>query len=347
MTTGLRRSRSSSVVHSALALGLIAVFALATAGSARAEPTTTSTAGPTNPQRQLDALRLKTEQATETYNIARVQLRASQVKAAAVRKAMAAQLVKVQTLQADVDVMGASAYRGGNLTSFNAMFDAKGPQAVLDQLSTLQQLSKDQRAQLVALTTAQKALNAQKVTIGKEVAVQTKRTATLQAKKTAIEADLVKAQKLAVAAAAMAERASRARPARTSTRAAAFPTAPVTGSGRGATALRFAHAQMGKPYRWGGEGPGSYDCSGLTMRAWQSAGVSLPHSSRMQASSSPRVSRSQLRQGDLVFFGSPISHVAIFVSGDTVIGAPTTGDVVRYQSISRMGKGYAGATRPG
>jgi cell wall-associated NlpC family hydrolase len=103
---------------------------------------------------------------------------------------------------------------------------------------------------------------------------------------------------------------------------------------------------MGKPYQYGAAGPSSFDCSGLTMYSWAAAGVSLPHSSSMQSHSGRQVSRTDLQPGDLVFFGSPISHVGIFVSGDTIIGAPTTGDVVRYQSISGMGMPYAGAVRP-
>lgn len=312
---------------------------LSMAGSVRAAPTS---ATPQNPQRQLAALQHRMEQATESYDLARVELKASQAKAAAVRAQMVLQQEQVRALQAQVDALAASAYRGGNLNQFNSVFSADGPQALLDRLSTLQSLSKTQRAQVSALSRAQRKLEAQRAAVAKELAVQTKREATLRAKKTAIESDLAKAKRLLAAATAMAERASRSG-ARRSTQS--FPTLPVTGSGRGAVALRFAYAQMGKPYAWGAAGPSAYDCSGLTMASWRAAGVSLPHSSRMQYSSSPHVSSSQLRPGDLVFFGSPISHVAIFVSGDTAIGAPTFGDVVRYQRISSMG--YVGATRPG
>ncbi len=342
MTTGFRRSRSSVVIRSLIAAGVIAVLTLPGAGGASAEPTTSL---PQNPQRQLAALQHRMEQATESYNVARVELKASRAKAAAVREEMAGQQRKVDALQVQVNELAAAAYRGGNLNEFNTLFSA-GPQKLLDQLSTLQSLSKFQRAQVSALKAEQSRLEAQRAMVAKEVSIQGKREATLLAKKTAIEADLRRAKSIAAAATAMAERASRTRfPTGGTQVSQSFPTLPVTGSGRGAIALRFAYAQMGKPYQWGGAGPDSYDCSGLTMASWRAAGVSLPHSSRMQYGSSPRVSRSQLQPGDLVFFGSPISHVAIFVSGDTVIGAPTTGDVVRYQRISSMG--YAGATRPG
>jgi cell wall-associated NlpC family hydrolase len=103
-------------------------------------------------------------------------------------------------------------------------------------------------------------------------------------------------------------------------------------------------SQIGKPYKWGGAGPNSYDCSGLTMWAWAHAGVSLPHSSKAQYSSLPHVSLSQLAPGDLIFYGSPIHHVGIYKGGGVMVHAPQSGETVREESIyySRP----VGAARP-
>src|SRR5215207_2603229 len=76
-------------------------------------------------------------------------------------------------------------------------------------------------------------------------------------------------------------------------------------------AVWTALAQRGDPYAWGGDGPSSFDCSGLTQYSWGKAGVYLPHSSRMQSTTGSYVSKGSLRAGDLVFFYSPVSHVAI------------------------------------
>lgn len=123
------------------------------------------------------------------------------------------------------------------------------------------------------------------------------------------------------------------------------PTGPPPAvRGSAGKAVATARAQLGKPYEWAAEGPDSYDCSGLTLYAWKSAGVSLPHSSRAQYSSLPHVSRSQLQPGDLVFFGSPIHHVGIYEGGGVMINAPETGETVRRDSIARAD--YAGAARP-
>ena len=109
-------------------------------------------------------------------------------------------------------------------------------------------------------------------------------------------------------------------------------------------AVETAQAQLGKPYVYAGSGPSTFDCSGLTMYAWAAAGVSLPHNAEAQYESLPHVDIGQLEPGDLVFFGSPIHHVGIFVGGGTMIEAPYTGVDVRYHSIYRPD--FAGAARP-
>jgi cell wall-associated NlpC family hydrolase len=114
--------------------------------------------------------------------------------------------------------------------------------------------------------------------------------------------------------------------------------------GGAATAVQAAMSQMGKPYRWGGAGPNSYDCSGLMMWAYARAGISLPHSSRAQYAATTRVSRAALQPGDLVFFGSPIHHVGMYIGNGQMVEAPYSGQVVRVRSIARSD--YVGAGRP-
>src|SRR3954447_5214200 len=91
------------------------------------------------------------------------------------------------------------------------------------------------------------------------------------------------------------------------------------------TAVDTALAQQGKPYAWGAAGPSSFDCSGLVQHAYAAAGVSLPHSSRTLSTLGRPVDRSGLRPGDLVFFYSPVSHVAIYIGNGQIIQASTYG----------------------
>jgi cell wall-associated NlpC family hydrolase len=119
----------------------------------------------------------------------------------------------------------------------------------------------------------------------------------------------------------------------------------VTGSSKGAKALAYAKAQLGEPYARSGAGPSSWDCSGLTMMAWGSVGVSLPHSSRQQFNRGQPVTKSDLQLGDLVFFYSDIHHVGLYAGNGQVIHAPRPGKSVEYIKMSYMP--YAGARRPG
>jgi cell wall-associated NlpC family hydrolase len=116
------------------------------------------------------------------------------------------------------------------------------------------------------------------------------------------------------------------------------PPPPPSTNGGVSAVIAFARDQIGKPYQWGGAGPNTFDCSGLTMRAWQRAGVSLSHYTGAQWGETARVAISDLRPGDLVFFGSsgPTSHhVGLYIGGGQMIEAPYTGANVRYASIYR------------
>jgi len=115
------------------------------------------------------------------------------------------------------------------------------------------------------------------------------------------------------------------------------PAPPPSSSGAQA-AISFARAQLGEPYQWGADGPGSWDCSGLTMGAWQAGGKYLPHYSVGQYDISTPISSSQLQPGDLVFWGSSSSpgsiyHVALYIGGGRIIHAPRTGRPVTEDSM--------------
>ena len=129
-----------------------------------------------------------------------------------------------------------------------------------------------------------------------------------------------------------------------STAQPALPSIPS--AKKGEIALAYAKKQLGKPYKFGATGPKSFDCSGLTLRAWQAAGVNLPRTSQQQFRFGTKITKSQLRPGDLVFFyGSRPSHVAIYVGNGIVVHAPRPGKKVQYIKLSYMP--YSGARRPG
>jgi cell wall-associated NlpC family hydrolase len=116
-------------------------------------------------------------------------------------------------------------------------------------------------------------------------------------------------------------------------------------SGGAQKAVQVALAQIGDPYVWGAAGPGAFDCSGLTSYAWAAAGVSLPHSSAAQYGVGRRVSRSEVRAGDLVFFYQPIHHVGIAINNTQMVHASTFGVPVKVAPIDSSP--FVGATRVG
>jgi cell wall-associated NlpC family hydrolase len=114
---------------------------------------------------------------------------------------------------------------------------------------------------------------------------------------------------------------------------------------RAERAVRFAVAQVGKPYAWGAEGPNSFDCSGLTWAAWQHAGVSIPRTAGAQLEGLPRV-HGKLRPGDLVIYrtnGPTRRHVAMVVAPRRIVEARGAGIPVR---VTRLRGGWLGAVRP-
>lgn len=113
-------------------------------------------------------------------------------------------------------------------------------------------------------------------------------------------------------------------------------------AGAAGDAMLAALGKRGSPYVWGATGPDSFDCSGLTSWAYEQAGVSLPRSSSAQSEFGTPVSQSELKPGDLVFFGSPVHHVGIYVGDGNMVHAPTSGDVVK---VSPLQDDYSGARR--
>ena len=119
----------------------------------------------------------------------------------------------------------------------------------------------------------------------------------------------------------------------------------LAGDDRALLAVRSALAQVGKPYVWAADGPDVFDCSGLTSYAWGRAGVSLPHSSTMQYAASEAVATDEWQPGDLLFYGSPIHHVTMYVGDGRMVEAPYTGANVRVVPVRTSD--YVGAGRPG
>jgi cell wall-associated NlpC family hydrolase len=182
-------------------------------------------------------------------------------------------------------------------------------------------------------------------------AAQARRAAAAEARR-AEQRRAAEAEAAAAARAAAGSARGRIRP---STRRSPTADPPVSRrarhlAGAAERAIAYALDQLGKPYEWAADGPDSFDCSGLTMRAWQAGGISLPHYSVAQYEQSTRIPLDEVRRGDLVFFaGDPgdhrtIYHVGLYIGAGRMIEAPYTGANVKISSIYRSS--LLGAARP-
>lgn len=115
-------------------------------------------------------------------------------------------------------------------------------------------------------------------------------------------------------------------------------TAGYGATGDAAAVIASAKAKLGTPYQWGGNGPGTYDCSGFTVACYKTVGVKLPRTAAAQQVTGHAVSGVALAApGDLIFYGFPAHHVAIYLGGQQIIHAPYTGTVVRVESVNGPG----------
>ena len=163
--------------------------------------------------------------------------------------------------------------------------------------------------------------------------------ATAQAHETA----LVAARRAYLAAQAAQRAAAAAAAAQSQDASPTWAASSGASASQGDVAANWALTQIGKPYQWGGAGPDSYDCSGLTMVAWAQAGVTLLHYTGYQWEEGPHVPIDQLQRGDLVFYATDTSdpgtihHVGIYIGDGEMVDAPYTGAYVRIDSIYQPG----------
>ncbi|GGX47505.1 C40 family peptidase [Streptomyces fructofermentans] len=107
-------------------------------------------------------------------------------------------------------------------------------------------------------------------------------------------------------------------------------------SPEGKKAVKYATAQIGKPYAWGAEGPNTFDCSGLTSQAWAAAGRPIPRTSQDQWKRLDRVAVADMRPGDLVIYNSDASHVAMYIGDGAIVHAPRPGRDVTVAGAGSM-----------
>lgn len=351
---------ASPLVRSLSVAGAVALIVGLSATSGQAAPTTPAPRAPTTSAEALTQTRTLYKQfatLSEDYDDARILLgkRTAASRAAAVKAENAAFVVA--GYRAQVKRLVKSESRSDRFDTFGAMMSSGSPGDFVAQASILNVVTTRRAAVVSEAAKASsaaakaesraKAATAAAAALTRDLATRKAELSRRAGQAAALFQRLSASERMALSAAQTPEAAERAsRSTRTQPTPTETPPAAVPVSGRAGVAVATARAQVGKPYVWGATGPGTFDCSGLTGYSWRAAGVTLPRTSRQQYAAGMKVSRSALQPGDLVYFGSPIYHVAIYIGNNTMVSAPQPGDVVKYQSVDAFSD-YAGATRPG
>jgi cell wall-associated NlpC family hydrolase len=296
-------------------------------------------------QAEIASLYQQAESATAAYDAATQAVAQQQAQILALARAIVAEQGQVDQLTSLVGQIAAGQYNGDALDGNQTLqlLLAQDPQQYLAQLplasqamtsavTTLQQLQQA-KAALTAYgeqaTAAWEALAKDQSAAAGAVADITARLARAQALLASLPgpelAALQQLQAQTAYAAQMAWRGSLT-PAELARRA----------TGAAQAAIAYAVAQIGKPYLWGATGPKSFDCSGLTMRAWQAAGVPIPRTSQDQWAQLRHVPVADLRPGDLIVYFRGATHVALYVGDGAVIQAPHPGGVVELAAAGSM-----------
>jgi peptidoglycan DL-endopeptidase CwlO len=289
---------------------------------------------------QLDQQNRQADQLVEQYNQSNEALKKIRRSLKGLRAEANGAQADVRKLQATLGARASAAYVQGAGSAVAAVLGSDDPAAAIARVQVLDLLAARDGDLMDQLGVAGKAFDERQRNLLAAEKAQAAEVQRLAAKKAEVEQAADRTRVL-LSRMRAADRPSAPSPA------SVGPVAPPPsgggggGSGSAAAAVAYARAQVGKPYCYGGAGPGCYDCSGLTMMAWQQAGVSLPHSSASQFNVGRRISASELQPGDLIFYYSPISHVSIYIGGGQRISATHTGDYVRVQSLGSSIVGYA------
>jgi cell wall-associated NlpC family hydrolase len=289
-------------------------------------------------QAQVNQLEEDATAAAEGAQEAKVKLSALTRSLAGIQAQAALQGKTVDAISKTLGSIAVEQYKSGSMSQSLELLFSSNPSLYLSSAGSLEAITRRKSTQLRKFQTAEQALNATSLTVSDRLA----QVKVLQ-KKLAERSALATA-KLAQAQALLAtlKKEDRDRLAKlaldqenadqASSLEAAKSASGVTG--RAGIALKFALKQIGDKYVFGADGMIYWDCSGLTMRAYEAAGVSLPHSSAAQSRMGKSVPFNKKQPGDLLFFGRPVSHVAIYLGGGRMVHAPRSGSRVKVAEAS-------------
>lgn len=292
------------------------------------------------------------EQATETYNATEERLNRQRAVVARLDSALAHARLSLHDSRGAAGRLARQQYQNStDISPYVGLLLARDPQHALDQGHVIGQLARERAQTVGRLTGTEKKADDLAREARKALDGQLALAARHKRDRDAVQRRLKEVEKLLASltpeqltALAQLEKKDVAKAQKALLRSGALGADDNKPSREGKRALRYAVRQLGKPYEWGAEGPKSYDCSGLTSRAWARAGTPIPRTSERQWAELPHIRLRDLRPGDLVLYFPKATHVAIYLGKGWVVQAPRTGEKIK---ISPMASNpVLGAVRP-
>lgn len=310
-----------------------AATATAFDGTAHAAPELT----PAQVKAKVDQLYQEAEAATERYNGAKEKSEKAQDRLAVLQDEAARKEERLNSEREALGTVAAAQYRSGGLDPALQLVLSDDPDAYLDGAALAERAGDRQSATVTRVRKQLGEIERLRGAARVELDSLTTRQAELKRHSTTITDKLDTARDL------LTQLTAEERARLTDPGAAPTTVTVAAPNARAAAAVSYARQKLGSPYVWGATGPDAFDCSGLIQAAYGSAGVALPRTTYAQIDTGQRVSRTELRPGDLVFFYSGISHVGLYIGDGQMIHAPNPSSPVRVAPIDQMP--FAGATR--
>ncbi|MEV5429878.1 C40 family peptidase [Streptomyces sp. NPDC052701] len=302
----------------------------------------------------LQRLYREAEKAAEAYNATDEELRKQRAEVERLDRALVRARLSLRDSRGAAGRLARQQYQSRtDLSPYVRLLLARDPQRALDQGHVIGQVARHRAATVERLAAGERradalARRARKALDGRLVLAERRRKERNAVRKRLRDVEELLASlsngQLAALAALEKNGAERAQEEFMASGAGGAPGSARTPSRKGALAVRYAVAQLGKPYEWGAEGPESYDCSGLTSQAWAYAGTPIPRTSQEQWKRLERIPLSELRPGDLVVYFPGATHVAMYLGDGTVVQAPRPGARVKVSPIAA--NPVLGAVRP-
>ncbi|MGI5482081.1 C40 family peptidase [Streptomyces lavendofoliae] len=302
-------------------------------------------------RREIDALYRQAASATDAYNLADERAKEQSAEIVRLGRAIVDGRARIEDLRNRAGAAARAQYRNGGMPDEARLVLTDDPQLFLNGVGRLQQGQKATKDLLGELTRQQAELETYTKDAGAHwTELEANRLQQARTKKR-IETKIAAAKRLESRLAAEERerllRLEQAEQARAQT--AWLGSGVLRGAGgdagpQGRKAIAYAKAQLGKPYVWGAEGPGSFDCSGLTSQAWAAAGTGIPRTSQEQWRLLPRIAVEDMRPGDLIIYHADASHVGLYIGGGAIIHAPRPGRNVTVAGAGSMA--ILGVVRP-